>query len=120
MKKGLQPTHTGRLDPRIRRIWEDLGSIGPQYTLIDGTAIALYCNHRQSVDVDLSCSGAAEHPRTIRRSIRAELGKHKVLQRRTGIVIKFFATEKSPKVEVHGTDPWKMAAPPLRADNGCT
>ena len=118
MNKGLQPTHTGRLDPRIRRIWEDLGSIGPQYTLIDGTAIALYCNHRQSVDVDLSCSGAAEHPRTIRRSIRAELGKHKVLQRRTGIVIKFFATEKSPKVEVHGTDPWKMAAPPLRADNG--
>ena len=118
MKKGLQPTHTGRLDPRIRRIWEDLGSIGPQYTLVGGTAIALYCNHRQSVDIDLSCSGAAEHPRTIRRSIRAEIGKHKVLKRRTGIVIKFFATETSPKIEVHGTDPWKMTAPPLRADNG--
>ena len=115
---GLQPTHTGRLDPRIRRIWEDLGRIGPQYTLIGGTAIALYCNHRQSVDVDLSCSGAAEHPRTIRRSIRVEIGKHKVLQRRTGIVIKFFATETSPKIEVHGTDPWKMTVPPLRADNG--
>ncbi len=55
MNKGLQPTHTGRLDPRIRRIWEDLGRIGPQYTLIGGTAIALYCNHRQSVDVDLRC-----------------------------------------------------------------
>lgn len=118
MNKGLQPTHTGRLDPRIRRIWQDLGRLGPQYTLIGGTAIALYCNHRQSVDVDLSCRGAAEHPRTIRRSIRAELGKHKVLQRRTGILIKFFATETSPKIEVHGTDPWKMTVPPLRADNG--
>ena len=41
-----------------------------------------------------------------------------MLQRRTGIVIKFFATETSPKIEVHGTDPWKMTAPPLRADNG--
>lgn len=118
MKKGLQPTHTERLDPRIRRIWEDLGRIGPQYTLVGGTAIALYCNHRQSVDVDLSCRGAAEHPRTIRSSIRAELGKHKVLQRRTGVVIKFFATETSPKIEVHGTDPWRMTVPPLRADNG--
>ena len=118
MKQGLQPTHTGRLDPKIRRIWEDLGRIGPQYTLIGGTAIALYCNHRQSVDVDLSCRRAAEHPRTIRRSIRAEIGKHKVLQRRTGIVIKFFATETSPKIEIHGTDPWKMTAPPLRAENG--
>ena len=118
MTRGLQPTHTGRLEPKIRRIWEDLGNIGPRYTLIGGTAIALYCNHRQSVDVDLSCSGAAEHPRTIRRSIRAEIGKHKVLHRRTGIVIKFFATETSPKIEVHGTDPWKMTAPPLRAGNG--
>ena len=118
MKRGLQPTHTGRLDPRIRRIWEDLGRLGPQYTLVGGTAIALYCNHRQSVDVDLSCHGAAEHPRTIRKSIGVELGKHKALQRRTGIVIKFFATETSPKIEVHGTDPWKMAAPPLRAENG--
>ena len=113
MNKGLQPTHTGRLDPRIRRIWEDLGRIGPQYTLIGGTAIALYCNHRQSVDVDLSCRGAAEHPRTIRRSIRSELGKHKVLQRRTGIVIKFFATDTSPKIEVHGTDPWKIPVQPF-------
>lgn len=118
MKKGLQPTHTERLDPRIRRIWGGLGRIGPQYTLIGGTAIALYCNHRQSVDVDLSCRGAAEHPRTIRRNIRVELGKHKVLKRRKGIIIKFFATETSPKIEVHGTDPWKMAALPLRADNG--
>lgn len=118
MNKGLQPTHTGRLDPRIRRIWEDLGRLGPQYTLVGGTAIALYCNHRQSVDVDLRCRGAAAHPRTIRRSIRAGLGKHKVLPRRTGILIRFFATETSPKIEVHGTDPWKMAAPPLRADNG--
>ena len=49
---------------------------------------------------------------------RAELGKHKVLQRRTGNLIRFFATETSPKIEVHGTDPWKMTAPPLRADNG--
>lgn len=118
MKKGLQPTHLERLDPRIRRIWEDLGRLGPQYTLVGGTAIALYCNHRQSVDVDLNCRGAAEHPRTIRKSIGAELGKHKVLKRRKGIVIKFFATETSPKIEVHGTDPWKMSAPPLRADNG--
>ena len=118
MKKGLQPTHLERLDPRIRRIWEDLGRIGPRYTLIGGSAITLYCNHRQSVDVDLSCRGAAEHPRTIRRTIGAELGKHKVLRRRKGIVIKFFATETSPKIEVHGTDPWKVAAPPLRADNG--
>ena len=118
MKRGLKPTHTERLDPRIRRIWEDLGSIGPQYTLVGGTAIALYCNHRQSVDVDLSCRGAAEHPRTIRRSIRTEIGKHKVLQRRTGVVIKFFATETSPKIEIHGTDRWQMTAPPLRADNG--
>ena len=118
MKRGLQPTHTERLDPRIHRIWEDLGRIGPQYTLVGGTAFALYCNHRQSVDVDLSCRGAAGRPRPIRRSIRAELGKHKVLQRRTGVVIKFFATETSPKIEVHGTDPWKMTAPPLPADNG--
>ena len=88
MNKGIQPTHTGRLDSRIRRIWEDLGRIGPQYTLVGGTAIALYCNHRESVDVDLSCRGAAEHPRTIRRNIRAELGKHKVLQRRTGVVLR--------------------------------
>ena len=118
MKEGLQPAHIERLDPRIRRIWEDLGRIGPQYTLVGGTAIALYCNHRQSVDVDLSCRGTAGHPRTIRRNIRAELGKHEVLQRQTGIVIKFFATETSPNIEVHGTDPWKMTVPPLRADNG--
>ena len=118
MRKGLQPTHTGRLESKIRRIWPELGKIGPRYTLIGGTAIALYCNHRESVDVDLSCSGAAEHPRTIRNNIGAEIGKHKVLQRRTGIVIKFFATQTSPKIEVHGTDPWKMTAPPLRADNG--
>ncbi|MYB33269.1 MAG: nucleotidyl transferase AbiEii/AbiGii toxin family protein [Acidobacteria bacterium] len=118
MKKGLQPTHMERLDPRIRRIWGDLGRIGPRYTLIGGTAIALYCNHRLSVDVDISCRGAAEHPRTIRKNIGAEIGKHKVLQRRNGIVIKFFATETSPKIEVHGTDPWKIAAPPVRADNG--
>ncbi len=118
MKKGLQPTHTERLEAKIRRIWRELGKIGPRYTLIGGTAIALYCNHRESVDVDLSCSGGAEHPRTIRKNIAVEIGKHKVLQRRTGIVIKFFATETSPKIEVHGTDPWKMTAPPLRADNG--
>ena len=112
MTKGLQPTHTGRLESKIRRIWRSLGRIGPRYTLIGGTAIALYCNHRESVDVDISCSGAAEHPRTIRRNIGGEIGKHKVLQRRTGIVIKFFATETSPKIEIHGTDPWKMTAHP--------
>ena len=118
MTRGLQPTHTERLDAKIRRIWPELGRVGPQYTLIGGTAIALYCNHRESVDVDLSCQGAAEHPRTIRNKIGAEIGRHKVLQRRTGIVIKFFASEMSPKIEVHGTDPWKMTAPPAQADNG--
>ena len=118
MMRGLQPTHTERLEVKIRQIWRALGKVGPRYTLIGGTAIALYCNHRESVDVDISCSGAAEHPRTIRKNIGAEIGKHKVLERRTGVVIKFFATEKSPKIEVHGTDPWKMTAPRLKADNG--
>ena len=118
MIRGLRPTHTERLEAKIRRIWGDLGRIGARYTLIGGTAIALYCNHRESVDVDISCHGGAEHPRTIRKNIGAEIGKHKVLQRRTGVVIKFFATEKSPKIEVHGTDPWKMTAPRLRAENG--
>lgn len=114
----MQPVHTERLGPKIRRIWRELGNVGPRYTLIGGTAVALYCDHRESADVDLSCTGPAEHPHTIRKNIGAEIGKHKVLQRRTGVVIKFFATETSPKVQVHGTDPWKTTAPALTAENG--
>ena len=115
---ALQPSHTNRIGEKIRRIWTPLGRLPERYTLIGGTAITLYCNHRESVDVDLTCSGASEHPRTIRQTIGAEIGKHKVFQRRNGIVIKFFATDTSPKIEVHGTDPWKDQEPKRQAENG--
>ena len=115
---GLQPTHTDKLGPKIQKIWPALGNLPPEYTLIGGTAIALYCGHRQSVDIDLSCSGPAEHPRRTRERIAAEIGKHKVFQRRSGIVVKFFETPGSPKIEIHGTDPWTQKAPRRRAENG--
>ena len=115
---GLQPTHTDKLGPKIRNIWSVLGNVPHEYTLIGGTAIALYCGHRESVDVDISCTGRAEHPRRTRERIAAEIGKHKVFQRRSGIVVKFFETPESPKIEIHGTDPWTQKAPRRRADNG--
>ena len=115
---GLQPTHTGKLGPKIRNIWSALGNLPDTYTLIGGTAIALYCGHRESVDIDISCSGRAEHPRRTRERIAAEIGKHKVFQRRSGIVVKFFETPGSPKIEIHGTDPWTPKAPRRQADNG--
>ena len=115
---GLQPTHTDKLGPKIRNIWSALGNLPHEYTLIGGTAIALYCGHRESVDVDISCSGRAEHPRRTRERIATEIGKHKVFQRRSGIVVKFFETSESPKIEIHGTDPWTQKAPRRRADNG--
>ena len=102
---GLQPTHTDKLGPKIRNIWSALGNLPHEYTLIGGTAIALYSGHRESVDVDVSCSGRAEHPRRTRERIAAEIGKHKVFQRRSGIVVKFFETPESPKIEIRRTDP---------------
>lgn len=116
--EGLQPTHTDKLGAKIQKIWSALNNLPDEYTLIGGTAIALYCGHRVSVDIDISCSGRAEHPRETRERITAEIGKHKVFQRRSGIVVKFFETAESPKIEIHGTDPWTQEAPRRRADNG--
>ena len=116
--KGLQPTHTDKLGPKIWNLWAALGSLPREYTLIGGTAIALYCGHRESVDIDLGCRGRAEHPRNTRERIAAEIGKHKVFQRRSGIVVKFFETANSPKIEIHGADPWTQKAPRRQADNG--
>ncbi len=115
---GLQPKHTAKLGPKIRNIWPALGNLPDTYSLIGGTAIALYCGHRESVDIDISCSGGAEHPRRTRERIATEIGKHKVFQRRSGIVVKFFETAHSPKIEIHGTDPWTQKAPRRQADNG--
>ena len=118
--KGLtaEELHRKCLGTKIGAVWPYLGGLDQRYTLIGGTAIALYCGHPESAGVDLSTTGGSEHPRVIRRSIATEIGKHKVLRGRSGVVVKFFATAKTPKIDIHGTDPWKNRHPRRVAANG--
>jgi hypothetical protein len=41
-----------RLPSQQRRLWDELGSIGFEFVLYGGTAIALHLGHRESVDFD--------------------------------------------------------------------
>jgi Nucleotidyl transferase AbiEii toxin, Type IV TA system len=40
------------LPPSQRRLWDELGTIPPEFVLFGGTALALHLGHRQSVDFD--------------------------------------------------------------------
>ena len=45
------PVHTQSMDDDLRGLWESLGPLPDDVRLYGGTAVALYCNHRASVDL---------------------------------------------------------------------
>lgn len=47
-----KPIHTDFMDGDMRRIWDGLGPMPGDLRLYDGTALALYRNHRTSTDFD--------------------------------------------------------------------
>ena len=48
------PLHTQSMDDDLRGLWESLGPLPDDVRLYGGTAVALYCNHRASVDLDFA------------------------------------------------------------------
>ena len=108
------------LHPRIRNIWEDLERLGDDYLLISGTAAVLHLGHRISRDIDLITSLALPHPRRIRELIgHPELGKHKVVRwKKHTHYIKFFQTDTTPKIDIHGREPRPRLEPSIRLNNG--
>lgn len=108
------------LHHRIRNIWEVLGRLGDDYLLISGTAAVLHLGHRVSRDIDLITSRALPHPRRIREQIgHPELGKHKVVRwKKHTHYVKFFQTDTTPKIDIHGREPRPRLEPPIRLGNG--
>ena len=47
-----EPFHLDILPPAQRRLWDELMDVPKEFTLYEGTAIALYLGHRASVDFD--------------------------------------------------------------------
>jgi len=107
------------LSPKVQNVWASLGRTGDKYVLVGGTALAWRLGHRVSFDVDLATSGPCEHPRVLRsRWANDAIGKHKWLRKHPDHYIKFFATETTPKIDVHGRVPAGCLALPTRAENG--
>ena len=46
------PVHSTFMDPDMRRLWQSMGPLPCGFRLYGGTALALYLNHRESVDFD--------------------------------------------------------------------
>ena len=111
--------HYNFLSAKIQHVWEALGRTGDQYVLIGGTALAYRLGHRISRDIDLCTSRPAEHPNVLKRKWNSTaIGKHKWLRRRPDHYIKFFETEKAPKINVHGRVPGGCLELPRVAPNG--
>jgi len=45
----------GILPPPQRRLWDELGEVPSQFVLYEGTALALYLGHRESVACAKRC-----------------------------------------------------------------
>ena len=111
--------HLDALSPEVRNVWEAVGRTGDQYVLIGGTALAWRLGHRMSFDVDLCTSGSVEHPLVLRRQwAHPDIGKHKWLRRKPGHYVNFFATDTTPKIDVHGRVSVGCLDTPTRAPNG--
>ena len=52
MRSEWEPIHTDALDADLRMCWRLLPPSPPGLMLTGGTALALYCGHRQSCDLD--------------------------------------------------------------------
>ena len=46
------PFHDAFMDPDMRCLWQSMGTVPCSFRLYGGTALALYLNHRESVDFD--------------------------------------------------------------------
>lgn len=46
------PVHDAFMDADMRRLWQSMGQLPCGFRLYGGTALALYLNHRESVDFD--------------------------------------------------------------------
>ena len=111
--------HYHALSENIRNVWDSIGRSGPSYVLIGGTALAYLLGHRVSQDIDLATSRPAEHPNALRRKWDNDLiGKHKWLRRSPDHYIKFFPTDQSPKIDVHGKVRGGCLELPRLASNG--
>lgn len=107
------------LDRKVQNIWEALGRTGGNYVLVGGTALAWHLGHRVSYDVDLLSSRPVEHPRALRKRWDSDLiGKHKWVRRSPDHYIKFFATDRAPKIDVHGKSAIGCLAAPVECETG--
>ena len=114
----MQPTHEECLGEKLRNVWTDLGGLPATYRLVAGTAAALYCGHRKSVDADIVSNMPAHHPRVIRRWLNGNIGPHKVVRAKNRPYTKFSATATTPKLDVVGKSPWKWKGEARQAANG--
>ena len=114
----MQPTHEECLGEKLRNVWTDLGGLPATYRLVGGTAAALYCGHRKSVDADIVSNVPAHHPRVIRRWLNGNIGPHKVVHAKNRPYTKFSATATTPKLDIVGKSPWKWKGEARQAANG--
>ena len=62
-----EPSHTAFMDPDMHALWDALGPLPGDLRLYGGTALALYLNHRTSVDFDFVSPDPVVEPALVRR-----------------------------------------------------
>ena len=66
-QQTAEPSHTAFMDPDMWEIWNTLGPLPGDLRLYGGTALALYLNHRTSVDFDFATPKPIVEPSLVRQ-----------------------------------------------------
>src|SRR5882762_3510953 len=109
--------HLEILPPAQRRLWQELDQVPAEFTLYDGTAIALHLGHRQSVDFDFFGKRAFD-PTNIQSSIPF-LANARVIQREKNTLTAILDREGQVAVSFFGVPHLpRLLSPHVSDDNG--